>query len=499
MSNLDKLVKEFKGYVSEMKYYNDATAVLYWDLRTKAPRKGMEERSKVISMLSSKAFEMMVSEKMGQYIEKLEGEEKLDEVTKAIVKECKKEFERNKKIPKDRYKEYVELVANSESVWEEAKAKSDFNMFKPYLEKVVEFQKEFIEYWGYNENKYNALLDQYEPGMTVKKFDRVFKELREKLVPLVRAIQDSKIKPKNFFDSKFNVKKQKEFCKYILKEIGYDFDAGRLDESVHPFTIGFNPGDVRVTTRFSEDAFEGALFGAIHEGGHALYEQNISKKLIGTPLCDGTSSGIHESQSRFWENIVGRSKDFWSKYYYELLKFFPEAEDIGLDEFYKGVNRVQPSFIRVDADECTYNLHIMLRYELEKGLINDEIKVEDLPQIWNDKMEEYLGIRPENDAKGVLQDVHWAGGMFGYFPSYALGNIYSAQILNAIKKDIPDFYTLVSKGEFTKIVDYLRENIYKHGKMLEPNEIMKRLTGEEINGSYLVEYLQNKYKEIYNL
>lgn len=497
---MEKLVKEFRDYVAEMKYYDDAASVLYWDMRTKAPKKGMQERAKVITMLSSKSFEMSTSDKMGEYIEKLEGEKELDEVTKAIVKECKREYERNKKISKDRFKEYVELTSNAETVWEEAKSKSDFEIFRPYLEKIVEFKKEFIEYWGYKENKYDTLLDQFEAGMTVKQIDKVFSKLRERLVPLVKSIQEKGVRPNSFFDDKFDISKQKEFCKYILKEIGYDFDAGRLDESVHPFTIGFNPGDVRVTTRYSEDKFEGALFATIHEGGHALYEQNISKDLVGTPLCTGTSSGIHESQSRFWENMIGRSKQFWQRYYDGLINNFPEKKGkFTLDDFYKGINRVEPSFIRVDADECTYNLHIMIRYEIEKELINDEIKVKNLPQIWNNKMEEYLGIRPKNDAEGVLQDVHWAGGAFGYFPTYALGNIYAAQILNTVKKDIPDFYQLISKGEFTKILDYLREKIYKHGKMLEPNDIIKDVTGEEINGKYLVDYLEKKYKEIYNI
>jgi len=500
MKSNEMIIKEFKEYVAEMKYYDEATGVLYWDMRTGAPKKGIEDRSKVISMLSGKSFEMSTSDKMGEYLDILEKDEELDEITKKLIKECKKEYEKNKKIPKERFKEYIELSSNSESAWEEAKEKSDFSLFKPYLEKMVEFQKEFVGYWGYTENKYNTLLDQYEPGMTVEKVDKVFSELREKLVPLVKAIGESSYKPSSFFENKFGKDKQREFCEYILKEIGYDFEAGRLDESVHPFTIGITPGDVRVTTRFDENNFEGALFGTIHEGGHALYEQNISKDLAGTPLATGTSSAIHESQSRFWENIVGRSKEFWSRYYGRLIEIFPEqSKGLSFEDFYRGINKVEPSFIRVDADECTYNLHIMIRYELEKALINDEIKVEDLPEIWKEKMEEYLGVRPENDAQGVLQDVHWAGGMFGYFPTYALGNLYSAQILNTMSKEIPDFSQLISSGDFSIIKEYLKAKIYSHGKMLGPNEIIMNISGEELNGKYLVEYLEEKYKEIYNL
>lgn len=496
----ETLVKGFKKYVAEMGYYDKATSLLYWDLRTGAPKKGVTERTKVITMLSGKSFDMSTSDEMGNYLRDLKGAEELDNITKAMVKECSKEYDRNKKIPKDRFQEYVELRSESESIWEEAKSKSDFEMFRPYLEKMVEFQKEFVEYWGYKDSKYDTLLDHYEPDMTVKKVDGLFNDLRKGLVPLVKNIQDSGYNLKSFFDNKFDIEKQKKFCNYILKEIGYDFEAGRLDESVHPFTIGITPGDVRVTTRYKEDNFEGALFGTIHEGGHALYEQNISKNLNGTSLCSGTSSAIHESQSRFWENIIGRSMGFWKKYYNELSSIFPnQAKKFTLEDFYKGMNRVQPSLIRVDADECTYNLHIMIRYEIEKGLINGEIKVKDLPEIWNSKMKEYLGVTPKNDGEGVLQDVHWSGGMFGYFPTYALGNLYSAQILNAITKEIPEFYHLVEKGDFNLIIEFLKGRIYKHGKLLTPRDIIKNISGEELNGKYLVDYLEKKYKSIYNV
>lgn len=498
--NVETLVKEFRDYVAEMGYYQQATSVLAWDLRTGAPRKGMDDRANVLSMLSGKAFEIATSDRMGDYINRLDNVEGVDAITKVAVKECKRDYDKNKKIPKDRYKEFVILSSKSETIWEEAKEKNDFQMFRPYLEKIVEFQKEFIEYWGYEGNKYNALLDDYEVGMTVDKVDVLFDELKKNLVPLVKAIKESGYKPKKFFDNNFEVEKQKEFCKYILKEMRYDFNAGRLDESAHPFTIGITPGDVRVTTRFSPENFEGALFGTIHEGGHALYEQNVSMELYGTGLCTGTSSGIHESQSRFWENIVGKSKAFWSRYYQELVKFFPEqAKGYTFNDFYKGMNKVNSSLIRVEADECTYNLHIMLRYEIEKQLINGQIEVKDLPSIWNDKMEEYLGIRPKNDSEGILQDVHWAAGLFGYFPTYALGNLYSAQIYDSIKKEIPDFHDLIAKGSFDKTLDYLKENIYRHGKLLKPNEIIKNVSGKELSGKYLVSYLEEKYKDIYNI
>ena len=390
------------------------------------------------------------------------------------------------------------LTSEAEYVWEEAKNSNNFEMFRPYLEKIVAFNIEFIELWGYHGNKYNTLLDLYEPGMTVDKLDMIFSGLRSRIVPLVANIKAAGGKqPERFADQYFD---KVQFSLYILKEMGYDFDAGRLDESEHPFTTGINPGDVRITTHYYTHDLCSALMSSLHEGGHALYEQNISPELNGTPLCTGTSMGIHESQSRFWENIIGRSRSFWGRYYEELQKVFPEQlNNMTVDEFYRAVNKVEPSLIRVEADEVTYNLHVMIRYEIEKALINGEVKVSELPKLWNEKMEEYLGIVPPNDTKGVLQDVHWAGGAFGYFPSYTLGNIYSAQLYNTAKKEIKDFDALLEKGELIKIKQWLAEKIHKHGKLLEPAEIMKQVTGEDINPDYLIEYLESKYKEIYKI
>ena len=337
--------------------------------------------------------------------------------------------------------------------------------------------------------------------MTVEKLDAIFSELRSRIVPLVAKIKGTAYQPEDqFLKQYFDIGKQEEFGLYILRKMGYDFDAGRLDESEHPFTTGINPGDVRITTHYYPNDFISAVMSSMHEGGHALYEQNISADLYGTLLCDGASMGLHESQSRFWENIIGRSRSFWQKYYSQLQNFFPEQlKDVSADDFYKAINKVEPSLIRIEADEVTYNLHIMIRYEIEKALINEEIKVADLPGVWKEKMKEYLGIIPPDDTKGVLQDVHWAGGSFGYFPSYTLGNIYSAQIYNAAKKEIKNFEELVEKGELIKIKDWLAEKIHKHGKLLKPEEILLQVAGEGINPKYLIDYLENKYKEIYKL
>lgn len=494
---------EFNELVKTIKHYNEAIAMLYWDLRTGAPKKGVPERAEVIGMLSAEAFNLSTSSKMEEclnFFNEEENKSKLDKIMQAVVRECRKEFDKFRKIPADKYKEYVMLTSEAESVWEEAKLTNNFELFKPFLEKIVDFNLDFIELWGYKDNKYDTLLDFYEPGMTVEKLDRIFGDLRNKLVPLVAKIKESKQVDDSALKKHYDIHRQEEFGLFILKKMGYDFEAGRLDESEHPFTTGINSGDVRITTHYYPNDMSSALMSSLHEGGHALYEQNISKELKGTPLATGTSMGIHESQSRFWENIIGRSYSFWSCYYGELQKAFPEQlKDMPLEEFYRAINKVEPSLIRVEADEVTYNLHIMIRYEIEKALINREIKVSDLPEIWNKKMEEYLGVVPPNDAKGVLQDIHWAGGSFGYFPSYSLGNIYSAQLYNAARRDIKDFDQLISRGDLIKIKEWLGEKVHKHGKLLEPGEILKAVTGEEINSSYLVEYLEKKYKEIYKL
>lgn len=501
MSKINKdIEKEFLEYVKKITAYNEALALIYWDLRTGAPRKGIEQRSEVIGILSSEVFRMTTSEEMSTFINAL-SQKNLSVKIKRLVEECKKDYDRNKKIPENEYTQYVILQSKAESLWEEAKAESDFKKFEPYLEKLVETTKRFINYWGYEGNKYNTLLDMYEPGMTVEVLDQVFRELRKEIIPLVKKIANSKNQPRTeFLFHPFPKEKQREFSLKILKQMGYSFNAGRLDETVHPFATGLNPGDVRVTTKYDENDFRTAVFGTIHEGGHALYEQNISKDLIGTLLCTGTSMGIHESQSLFYENFVGRHYSFW-KNNYDLLKQYSSGQfrDVQLWDFYRAINESKPSLIRIEADELTYPLHIMIRYEIEKGLFNDEINVKDLPQVWNDKYEEYLGVRPKNDAQGVLQDVHWAGGSFGYFPSYALGYMYAAQFKHYLLKDLPNFDELLEKGELLPIKEWFTKNVHQYGKMKKPLEILKDVTGEGLNAKYLIKYLKDKYGTVYQI
>lgn len=503
MSEQQSTLQQFKETIHKIKSYEEALGVLYWDLRTGAPRKGMDTRSESIGMISGEMFKLSTSPQLGEWLSALEekGEyEGLSEIDRRLVAETRKEYDRSVKIPPKLYQEYVVVAAQSENKWEEAKAQNDYEGFRPYLEKVISYTNQFIDLWGAKETRYDTLLDQYEPGMTVSQLDNVFGGLRDKLVPLSAAIAASPHQPEtSFLHQSFDKSAQKSFSLYILEQMGYDFESGRLDESAHPFATGLNPGDVRITTRYLENDVTSALFGTIHEGGHALYEQNIMPELTNTTLCTGTSMGIHESQSRFWENVIGRSRPFWERYFAELQKRFPGQLDVSVDQFYRGNNIVKPSLIRIEADELTYNLHIIIRYEMEKLIFNGGAKASDLPALWNDKYKEYLGITPPSNAEGVLQDVHWSGGAFGYFPSYSLGNMYAAQFADTMEKELEGMWSLVGRGELLPIKDWLSERIYKYGKLRSPSELVLSVTGKPLDPQYLVDYLTRKYTDIYKL
>ncbi|MDZ5711968.1 carboxypeptidase M32 [Jeotgalibacillus haloalkalitolerans] len=499
---LETVKKDFITHLNKISAYEEALGLIFWDLRTGAPKKAIEQRSEVIGTLSSEVFNMSTSDQMAEYIQELNNHKsELDELTVKMLEECEKEFNRNRKIPEDEFKKYVVLKSKAENVWEEAREKSDFSLFEPYLKELVDTTRRFIEYWGYEGNPYNTLLDMYEPGVTVEVLDEVFGKVREAIVPLVKGIEASDVKPEtSFIYQHFPKDAQREFSVHVLKELGYDFEAGRLDETVHPFATGLNTGDVRITTRYDENDFRGAIFGTIHECGHALYEQNIDPALNGTPLSGGTSMGIHESQSLFMENFVGRHPEFWRRHLPALKEYSPEQfNDVSVEDFLSGINESKPSLIRVDADELTYALHIMIRYEIEKGLFNADYEVAELPDVWNQKYKEYLGIVPSNDAEGILQDVHWSGGSFGYFPSYALGYMYAAQFKHAMLKDLPGFDEYIASGDIAPIKNWMTEKVHRFGKTKKPLDILQEATGEGLNADYLIKYLQEKYAALYNL
>ncbi|MDB4868914.1 MAG: carboxypeptidase [Cohnella sp.] len=497
-------LKRFRELTGLIKQYGEILGVAYWDMRTGAPRKGIPLRSEAVGALSAESFRISTSDEMGELIDRLSSSATLptlSRIDRRLVEESKKDYDRNRKLPPELYREYVVLTSQAESAWEELKENNDFPGFVPYLEKIIDFNRRFIELWGAKATPYDTLLDLYEPGLTTTELDRLFGELRGRLVPLVIAIAKDGNRPDtSFLEGTYDKETQKAFSKFILKEMGYDFEAGRLDESVHPFMTGLNLGDARITTRYLPHDLTSALFGTIHEGGHALYEQNIDPELAGTLLCSGTSMGIHESQSRLWENMVGRGRAFWQHYFPELKKHFPgKLDNVSAEAFYRGVNLVEPGFIRIDADELTYNLHIMIRYEIEKMLFNEGLSARDLPEVWNAKYMEALSIEPPNDSVGVLQDTHWSGGAFGYFPSYSLGNMYGAQIMDVANRKLPALDDQIAAGQLHPLKEWLTEQVYRHGKLLQPAEIIQSVSGQELKSSYLCDYLETKYKDIYHL
>ncbi|MDN3426320.1 carboxypeptidase M32 [Microbacterium sp. APC 3898] len=497
------LEKQFTEHFSKIKGYEEAIALLYWDLRTGAPKKGVELRSESIGTLSAEVFNLSTSDEFGELLSSLEEDQAtLDPYIRRSVEEARKEYDLSKKVPPEEYKKFIILKSKAESVWETAKDASDFSMFLPYLEDLVSSTKKMIGYWGEkNGSPYNTLLDQYEPGMTTEILDEVFGKLRNRIVPLVQKIAASPNKPETaFLYEHFPKEAQEDFSRQMLEQLGYDFEAGRLDETVHPFMISINRQDIRVTTKYDEGDFRNAVFGTIHEGGHAMYEQNLGEALAGLPIETGASMGIHESQSLFCENFIGRNEHFWQNNFNLLKEYAPKQfADVELADYVRAINESKPSLIRIEADELSYALHIMVRYELEKGLFDGDLQVRDLPQLWNDKYEEYLGVRPSNDAEGVLQDVHWAGASFGYFPSYALGYMYAAQFKDAMLKDLPNFDELLAERNVKPIREWLSKNIHHHGAFKKPLEILKEVTGEGLNPDYLADYLEEKYSKIYQL
>ncbi|RKQ37626.1 carboxypeptidase M32 [Oceanobacillus halophilus] len=498
MGKTSRVEEDFQDYLHEMDAYREVMMLTYWDMRTKIPKKGVDQRSEVIGFLAEKVHQLETSEKMKNFIDALRDAD--NEIVRKSIEECEETYHKSSKIPTNEYKEYVKLQSKSESVWQEARKKADFTLFQPYLEQLVEYNKKFANYWGYEKNIYDALLHHFEPGITTEILDGIFPKLRDSITDLLGKIEGSMDKPDpSILKGHFPKENQEAFTIEILKQIGYDFESGRLDETIHPFEITLNRNDVRITTRYDEEDFRMAVFGTIHEGGHALYEQNINASLARTPLATGTSMGIHESQSLFWENIISRSKGFWQNNYDLFKSYAPNHfQHVVLEDFYRAINEVKPSFIRIEADELTYPLHIMIRYELEKGLINGDFAVKDLPGLWNEKMVDYLGIEPSTDREGVLQDIHWSGGDFGYFPSYALGYMYAAQFHQTMSQEL-DIDKLLSSGNFKPIKEWLTKNIHQYGKMKKPLELVEDVTKEKLNAEHLIRYLTKKYTDIYSL
>jgi carboxypeptidase Taq len=487
-------------------------AILSWDQETYMPPKAVEERSEQMSYLQGLLHDVLVSDEIGKLFQELDADdgnpcgsgphdrEELSDVRRAYIRKFYRDFTHEKKLPKKLVTDLARETSVAQHRWIEARQKDDFSLFEPNLKRLLGLVREKAEKLGYGDHPYDALLDLFEPETTTARIKPVFQELKAGLKELVEGICQSAQVDNTFLHRPYPVEKQERFGRQVLRDMGYDFERGRLDLSAHPFTTTLGSDDVRLTTRYNEHFFNTGIFGSIHEGGHGLYELGFSDIIRGNILADGTSLGIHESQSRMWENLVGRSLPFWKHYFPELKRLFPDAlGDVPLDAFYRGINRVEPSFIRVEADEVTYNLHIVLRFEMELELIDGSLKVENLPSAWNEKMQELLGITPKNDAEGVLQDIHWSHGAFGYFPTYTLGNLYAAQFFHAAADRLPDLTAHIEAGNLTVLLNWLRENIHAHGSMYTAEELCGKVAGEPLTPKYFLEYLREKFQSIYEM
>ena len=475
--------------------------ILGWDMETQMPPKGAQARGEQKALLSGLSHEMVVDPVMGDLLSRLKEDESLDADQRANVREFARAHERAVKLPKRLVEETAKASAEGQTIWKKARPSDDFRLFAPALERNIELKRETAERLGYDRNPYDALLDAYEPGATVESTERMFEPIRNEAVPLLERIVQSAAQPdESLLTRPLSAEKQREIGMQAAAEVGFDFEAGRLDVSAHPFCSGSHPTDVRMTTRYDVHYPLSSFFAVLHETGHGLYGQGLPTEHVYTPRGSSVSLGVHESQSRFWENGVGRSRPFWARYLPKLKEAYEGAfDDVELDAFYFAVNRVKPGLIRVEADEVTYNLHIILRFELENDLINGNMSVDDLPDAWNAKMRAYLNIDPPNDKNGVLQDIHWSFGSFGYFPTYTLGNLYAAQLLWKIRQDIPDMDGDMENGRFEGILNWLRERIHQQGMLYRSEELIERATGEPPSGKFFVQYLREKYAPLYNI
>lgn len=495
---------ELKARLTELHNIGRAAAILGWDQQTMMPPGGAEARARQLGTLSKIAHELQTADETGRLIEEAKKEIEgldYDSDDAALVRAAEYDYQQATKLPTELVVALMETTTLAHEIWVEARANNHFEHFRPILEKVYDLTRQSVECLGYDEVPYDALLDQYERGMPTREVKRLFDELKKDLVPLVKAIAENQdAVDDSVLHRAYPIEKQREFGEKVVSAYGFDFKRGRQDLAVHPFCTHFSSNDVRITTRFDPNWINPALFGTMHESGHGMYEQGIAQHLDESILGGGTSLGVHESQSRMWENIVGRSRGFWEHFYPELQAAFPDAlKGVKVDTFYKAINKSYPSFIRVEADEVSYNLHIMVRFELEQAIMNDELAIKDLPAAWNAKFEDYLGIVPPNDALGVLQDVHWSSGLIGYFPTYSLGNLLSVQFYEKAVQEHPQIPDEIARGKFDTLLNWLRVNIHQHGRKFTPQELVQRVTGTTIQTGPFIRYLTEKFTDIYGL
>ncbi len=500
----DARISELLTRMHEITDLSALSSLSEWDQNTAMPEGGSEVRGAQQATLQGILHERWTAPQLGSLLDDLNSKVEhapFTDADRGLVRYARRTYDRATKLPRELVEEMVRVSSASFEAWRRAKVHNDFASFAPWLSRTVSLQREVADRLGYIETRYDALLDEYEPGLTVSKLDALFGPVREVSTTLLQRIQASgNTVDASCLEGHFPIEQQVILCKSILSGMGYDFSRGLVAQSPHPFTSSFgSPFDVRVTIRPDEHFIQAALMAAIHEGGHAVYEQGSATTLLRTPIAGGASMGVHESQSRLWENAIGRSEAYWRGQYAKVREIFPEHfADVDVTTFARALNRVQPSLIRVEADEVTYNLHIIIRFELEKALVNGDLAIESLPSTWNAKYREYLGIEPETDTNGVLQDIHWTSG-FGYFPTYTLGNLYGAQIFHALRKPFADFDQRLAGGDSAFILEWLQEHMYIFGAVYLPEDLMKRVTGEVPDPRYFARYLTSKFEAIYGL
>jgi carboxypeptidase Taq len=502
--NQDQAYFELLRRTKEYSLLHSCGNVLGWDERTYMPRKGSAFRAEQMALLARMTHELLTSPEIGGLLAEVEHSPLVrdqDSAAAANVREIRRSYDRAMKLPKELVEELARVTTRAQQVWQEARQADDFAAFQPWLEKIVKLKQEEASAIGYKQAPYDALLDEYEPGATSAEITRVFADLRAELVPLVGAIMASGRKPpREILSREYPVEQQQAFGEAAAAAIGFDFEAGRLDVTTHPFCSGMGPGDCRITTRYNARHFNDAFFGILHETGHAIYEQGLDPEQFGTPLGSPASLGIHESQSRLWENQVGRSRSFWEHFFPQARESFPEAlADVPLNDFIFAINDVQPSYIRVEADEATYNMHIILRFELEQALMRGDLKPADVPAAWDEKFEQSFQLRPPTNALGCLQDIHWSMGGIGYFPTYTLGNLYAAQFMEKARQDLGDLDADFRRGEFGRLKSWLNEHIHRPGQRYRAPELCRRLTGRGLSHKPLLGYLRNKYAPLYGI
>jgi carboxypeptidase Taq len=496
--------EELHTRLGEISDLNSIAGLLSWDQQTYMPPGAAEVRAQQSSTLRRTAHERFVADEIGELLDDLEPwaqEQGYDSFEASLVRVTRRNYDKERKIPADLVARMARSRGLAHAAWEKARPANDFATFQPHLQRNVDLNIELAEALGYEDRLYDALLDRFEPEMKTAEVEALFDELKAGLLPLVAAIAERQdAVDASVLQREYDEDKQWAFVNELVGQLGFDWHHGRQDIAAHPFTTSFTPADVRLTTRIYVNQLNAAVFASSHEAGHALYNQGVPMDLARTPLSGGASSAVHESQSRMWENIVGRSLPFWRYWLPRLREHFPaQLEGVTAEAFYRAVNRVEPSLIRVEADEVTYNMHIFLRFEMENLMLERKVAMTDLPELWNAKMEAYLGIRPGSDRNGVLQDVHWAGGMMGYFPTYALGNLLAAQFYAHALADLPDLPEHHARGEFAPLLGWLRDKIHAQGRKYTPAELVQRVTGGSISTGPFLAYVREKYGEIYGL